>query len=286
MSQHHKSSNLMLIPNRKRHDYTSLDIQYEEEYGLAWYYMHASPRPCFTSTLLDEIHHWQTHLVNQQDHDIQYTVLASNVSGVFNLGGDLDLFAQLIRSKDREGLMRYAVSCVDAVFRTHTALGSDITTIALVQGDALGGGLEAAMSNEIVIAERSSKMGLPEILFNLFPGMGAYSFLSRKIGVKQAEEMILGGRLYSAEELHDMGVVDILADDGQGEMAVYDYIEKESKKRNGIRALRAAEKYCNPVTYKELADITEVWVDAALRLQEKDLRMMGRLVNKQSVKVK
>jgi DSF synthase len=52
-------------------------------------------------------------------------------------------------------------------------LDRDVTTIALVQGDALGGGFETALSSNVLIAERSAKLGFPEILFNLFPGMGA-----------------------------------------------------------------------------------------------------------------
>ena len=52
-------------------------------------------------------------------------------------------------------------------------------TVALIQGDAIGGGFEAMLTNDVVIAERTAKFGLPEILFNLFPGMGAHSFLKR-----------------------------------------------------------------------------------------------------------
>ena len=56
-----------------------------------------------------------------------------------------------------------------------------ILTVALIQGDAVGGGFEAMLTDDIVIAEQGAKFGLPEILFNLFPGMGGYSFLRRKV---------------------------------------------------------------------------------------------------------
>ncbi len=170
------------------------------------------------------------------------------------------------------------------LFLHYTHLGRDITTIALVQGDALGGGMEYAISSDVLIAERSAKMGMPEILFNLFPGMGAYSFLSRKVGAVQAERMILGGSLYSAEKLHEMGIVDVLAEDGQGKQAVLDYIHKAERAQNGYRAFRQAKLYCNPVTYEELMNITTVWVDAALHLEEKSLRMMERLVSRQTAR--
>ena len=101
-----------------------------------------------------------------------------------------------------------------------------MTSIALVQGDALGGGFEAALSATVLIAEESSRMGFPEILFNLFPGMGAFSFLSRKIGRRAAEEMITSGTIYSARQLYDMGVIDVLTPDGTGEAAVHGFIRK------------------------------------------------------------
>jgi DSF synthase len=79
-------------------------------------------------------------------------------------------------------------------------------------------------------------------------------------------------------------VVDVLAEPGEGEGAVYDYVRREEKSRNGILALRAAREISQPVPYEELIRITEVWVDAALRLEAKDLRMMERLVSRQTSK--
>ncbi|NNJ94456.1 MAG: crotonase/enoyl-CoA hydratase family protein [Halobacteria archaeon] len=265
--------------------YTELEIKYEEDYRLAWYYMDVKPRLCCSPALISEIQQWYDELVSPAcPHNVRYIALASRVPGVFNLGGDLNLFIELIRNGDREGLMRYATSCIDTLFRHYTHLGRDITTISLVQGDALGGGMEFAISGDVLIAERSAKMGMPEILFNLFPGMGAYSFLSRKVGEVQAERMILGGCLYSAGELHDMGIVDVLAEDGQGEQAVLDYIYREERAQNGYQAFRQAKQYCNPVRYEELENITTAWVDAALRLENKSLRMMERLVSRQSAR--
>ena len=128
-------------------------------------------------------------------------------------------------------------------------------------------------------------MGMPEILFNLFPGMGAYSILSRKIGAAAAENMIMSGSLYSAEELYDMGVVDILAEKGEGELAVYRYINSSKRSRNTRKILRKVKDVCDLVSYEELKEIATVWADAALQLTAKDLRMMERLVRRQNIKV-
>ena len=159
--------------------------------------------------------------------------------------------------------------------------GLPLTTISLVQGDALGGGLEAALASDVIIAERSAKMGFPEMLFNLSPGHGAFSLVARKIGVNHAERMILSGKLYSAEELHVLGLVDVLVEDRQGEEAVYEYIEKQARRSNGYMALKKARQRFNPITYQEMMDITNIWVEAALQLSDKDLKVMDRFVRSQ-----
>jgi DSF synthase len=122
-------------------------------------------------------------------------------------------------------------------------------------------------------------------LFNLFPGMGALSFLSRKIGMRAAEAMVRSGRVYTATELYEMGIVDVLAEDGQGEKALYDWIRKNHRSLNSFQAIQRAKQRVNPLTLDELYDITEIWVDAALRLSERDLKIMERLVRAQNRKV-
>ena len=207
----------------------------------------------------------------------EYFVLASRVPGTFNLGGDLALFGEAIRTGDRASLSHYAYSCIEVVYNNHVAFDVPVTTIALVQGDALGGGFECALSTDLIVAERSAKMGLPEIMFNLFPGMGAYSFLSRRLDAARAEKMILSGRIYSAEELHEIGIVDVLAEDGMGEETVREYIDRQTYRANAYRGVFQTRRRVNPITKQELLDVVDIWVESALNLQEQDLRRMARL---------
>lgn len=269
--------------------YTQLTTYFDPHHQIAWGYMHAEPRPCFTPTLLRELLAWGHGMAGMIDDpaqvDVKYFVIASKVPDTFSLGGDLNLFMRHIAARDRDALYHYAISCIDCSYAVHSHLKRpNVTSIALVQGQALGGGFESALAANVLVAERGAKMGLPEILFNLFPGMGALTLLGRKIGFGKAEKIILSGKLYSAEEMHELGVVDVLAEPGEGEGAVYAYVRREEKSRNGIQALRAAREVSQPVSYDELVRITEIWVDAALRLESKDLRMMERLVSRQTGK--
>lgn len=265
-------------------EYTQIDTRYDARSGALWYYMKARPRPCFTPTLLSELRSFQDTIAQQvrtAERPVRYLIAGSRVPGVFNLGGDLDLFQRLIRAGDRDGLFAYARQCIDVLHANAVNLDCEVTTISLVQGSALGGGLEGAISSNVVIAERGADMGFPEILFNMFPGMGAYSLLARRIGMAAAERMILSGRLYKAEELYDMGVVDVLAEPGEGEIAVDQYIRQHSRARNGYEAVKKARQRYSPIDYEELFDIVSIWVDTALNIESKDLRMMERLVRAQ-----
>lgn len=270
-------------------NYSQLTTYYDEHAQVAWGYMNAEPRPCFTGVLLREIVDWFGDVAKRVDDpectDVNYVVVASAHPGVYNLGGDLNLFRQLIEARDRESLYKYAQACIRPLFLNAMHLNRpNLKTITLVQGDALGGGFECALSGNVLIAERGSKMGFPEILFNLFPGMGAMSLLGRKVGYSKAEKLILSGKLYSAEEMYELGAVDVLAEPGCGEQAVYEFIRKEIRQRNGALALRTAREISQPISHDELMRIAEIWVDAALRLEAKDLRMMERLVARQTGK--
>jgi len=267
-------------------DYEQVSVRYDATQKAVWYTLVPRSRPCFNMDLLDELRRFQRRLeqVNEGpgrdggELPIKYTILASSVPGVFNLGGDLELFAELIRRGDRDGLFTYAKACIDVLYPNAVNFNLPVTTISLVQGDALGGGFEAAISSNVIIAERSAKFGLPEILFNLIPGMGAYSFLIRRTTPDVAERLITSGDLLTAQQMHELGLVNQVAEDGEGPAAVIDFIKRHSKRGNAYAALGKARQCVNPVTYEELIQITTIWTDAALNLTERDLRMIERLV--------
>ncbi|MGC1094770.1 MAG: crotonase/enoyl-CoA hydratase family protein, partial [Pseudolabrys sp.] len=202
--------------------------------------------------------------------------------GVFNLGGDLDLFAAKIRDRDREALIAYGESCVRILHRNMNCLGLPMVTIGVAQGDALGGGFESLLSFNVIIAERGAKFGFPENIFGLFPGMGAYSLVARRVGAAFAEEMMLNGRIYTAEEMKDAGLVHVLAEPGQGIAAARDFIQRGKRRHTGSRSIYRIGREVNPVTLEELDRIVQVWADACLELRDRDLKVMQRLVAAQN----
>jgi DSF synthase len=267
-----------------------IDTEFEPATGTLWGYMKPKGTPCFSLGLLKDIREHDAMVaanggrvdINGVSHAVRHFVVGSRIPGIYNLGGDLALFVLLIKARDREALAHYARMCLDNLhLRMQSYLCPTLTTISLIQGDALGGGFECALTSDVIVAEESAQMGLPEILFNLFPGMGAYSLLARRIGTREAERLILSGRVLPAAKLHEMGVVDVLAKDGEGENAVRQWIAQNAKRMNGMQGVFQARKIVNPIARAELDAVAETWVDAALRLTDRDLKMMSFLVRAQ-----
>lgn len=254
-----------------------------------WLYMHAdfapSIRPCCRHEMLEDMWAFMSSMTLREPQSaggrLRHFILASDAPA-YNLGGDLELFSWLIREGNREHLLAYARRCVEGVHHLHTGFGGDVHTIALIQGDALGGGLEMALACHTIVAEEGVEMGLPEILFGLFPGMGAYSFLCKRVSPRLAEKIILDGQLYSSEEMHRMGIVDVLVPKGDGNSAVESIIRQQQRAPLSHLAMNAMRGIAQPVGYDELMGITEVWVDTALALGEKSLRAMSRIVRAQT----
>ena len=283
----------VVYPLRRFDTRPTLRVIEETERSVYWCYMHAhlggGGRACFSTPLVDDIIDYQRDLGQRLRSKatirpgglLPHVVLASE-SDVFNLGGDLELFCRSIRTGDRQGLLAYAQQCVVGVHAFHAGLGAGAHSIALVQGNALGGGFEAALSCHTIIAEEGALMGLPEVLFDLFPGMGAYSFLCKRISPRLAEKIMLEGNLFSSEELHRMGLVDVLVPRGEGAAAVEEVIRSNRRIPHARAAMHRVRDLAQGVTLEEMMRITEIWVDTAMQLGEKSLRVMERLVRAQN----
>jgi DSF synthase len=266
-------------------DLGQLDVRWEAQTGSLWTYMTPVDRPNFNRAMLRDFQRWQAEIRREfggRDEGLKYIVLGSRFPGVFNLGGDLDLFAGFIANGDRAGLVQYGRDCVSILYNNMRRLELPVVTIGLVQGDALGGGFEAVLSFNVIVAEKGARFGLPEIAFGLFPGMGAHCLLARKVGLAKAEEMMLSNRLYSAEEMHALGLVHIVAEPGEGEEAVRAYIARNYRKQSGHYGIYESSSRVDPVTLEELQSVVEVWADSALCLTPLDIKLMKRLVDAQS----
>ena len=146
--------------------YHQIDIEYHTTSNALWTYMKPLGVPCFNLGMVEELHQTFAEVNGNKGqffHEetwcpVDYFVIASRHPYAFNLGGDLALFIRLIKARDRNALMNYAKLCVDGIYTRLCNYNASAMTISLVQGDALGGGFEFALSSNIIVAERGVRM--------------------------------------------------------------------------------------------------------------------------------
>lgn len=263
--------------------YKTLRLEWDDSLRLLRVRTCVKPIQCYSLAAMGELQRVLDDIAAQPGL-LRHFVLSSDVPKVFNFGGDLALFVLLVRAGDVESLKLYGQRCVDLVWWMEQASDLGIHTTVLCAGDTLGGGLESVLPFHKVIFERSAQAGFPEVLFNLFPGMGAWDFTIRKAGMAVAGEMILSGRLYSAEELHYRRLVDIVCEDGEGEEAVNRVVRDVDQRHRGTLAALRAQRLAAPVRREALDAIVDHWADSALTLTDRDLRLMERLARAQARK--
>ncbi len=272
------------LPRVLGRPYRYLRLEWTSELALLRVRTCVQPIQCFSLAGLSEMQRVLDDITANPGL-VRHLVVTSDVTGVFNFGGDLALFVLLVRAQDVDSLKLYGRRCIDLVWWLENAAQRGVHTTVLVQGDTLGGGLESVLPFHKVIFERSAQAGFPEVLFNLFPGMGAWNFTIRKAGFSVANEMILSGRLYNAEQLHRRSLVDLVVDDGSGEAALDHVVRSIDVRLRGTLAALQAQRFAAPITYQSLLSIVEQWAESALSLTTRDLRLMERLARAQVRKV-
>lgn len=232
--------------------------------------------------LLDRIEqdkwNWQD---DSSQSRLRYLVLASQHPRYFSLGGDLAYFQSCIDSGNSRALTAYSMRCLDLIHRIFGAAG-DVTTIALVQGRALGGGFETAMSASHMIAERGAEFGFPEITFGTFPATGGLSLLANRIGLRRAAAFVRKASIHTAQELYDLGIVDELCDPGDGPAAVKRFINEHRRRYNARMALQRAEARMGALDMSELRQVVDDWVTTAMALSPDERRVLNTLVRMQA----
>jgi Enoyl-CoA hydratase/carnithine racemase len=183
------------------------------------------------------------------------------------LGGDLDFFVNCIKNKKRKDLKDYAYKCIDLVYNYNNNYELDVFSTCVVQGNAYGGGFESALSGNYILAEETTKFSFPEVIFGTFPGMGAYSFLTKKVGFNKANKIIHSNKTFTAKEIFDLGIINEVCEEALGIATIATHT------RNGELGNYIKNPFlniCGRVTKEELIAVVDVWLDKAFTLTDED----------------
>ncbi|MBV9098273.1 MAG: enoyl-CoA hydratase/isomerase family protein [Frankiaceae bacterium] len=164
---------------------------------------------------------------------VRVVLLAAEGDRAFCVGADL---------KERNGMSDADLLAQRVVFRA--AFGGVLhlpqPTVAAVHGFALGGGCELALSCDLVVADESAVLGLPEVSIGLVPGGGGTQLALRRLGPGRAADVVLTGRRIAAGEAHALGLVDRLVPAGSARNAAREVAAQIAK--NSPVATRAAKR--------------------------------------------
>ncbi|MEC7687285.1 MAG: enoyl-CoA hydratase-related protein [Candidatus Thermoplasmatota archaeon] len=140
----------------------------------------------------------------ENDKDIAVILLTGSEGKAFIAGADIKEFLNQTIETEKQLEEDWIVTTIISNLKK--------PVIAVIDGFCLGGGLELAMSCDLRIASDRSKLGQPEINIGIIPGAGGTQRLTRLIGEGRAMEMILTGRMITAEEAFSYGIVNFVYD--------------------------------------------------------------------------
>lgn len=221
------------------------------------------------------------HMLWEGKTPVHYLVLQSAHPTYFNLGGDLSHFLRCIEQRDEQSLLDYSLLSLELVMDWASNWQERVTSVALVQGRALGGGFEMALSCDYIIAEEQSEFSLPEIVFGLFPTSGAIPLLARRVHLREARRMAETGRVYTAAELFEMGVVDEVCARGEGPQCVQTFLQAHARRRKSRMALQQSANRLLPLSRQEIEANVRDWVHNAMQLTAQERRTLETLVKLQ-----
>lgn len=166
----------------------------------------------------------------RDDDELLVAVLTGSGDRSFTVGSNLKTFIPRLQSGEmdpRENQEAYMKGSLGPIFKP---------IVAAVNGDCLGGGTELLTLTDIRVAVPHARFGLPEARWAVFPGGGGTTRLPRQIGYARAMDLLLTGRMLTAEEAKEAGLINEIVEPDQLEVRATEIAEEIAG--NGTLAVR------------------------------------------------
>lgn len=263
-----------------------VELAYEAEIKTLWVTIKPELKPVFTLQLLESLVKIQGAIfalwgAPDQYHRAPIRFLAFRGTGpFFTLGGDLDFYLDCLAKNDRASLKEYArLSAEGAIWNT-SGLNGLVVTLSTIHAKAIGGGIDAPRSCNVMIAEEQASFVYPEIKFNHFP-ITAVAILSRRMGPRAAEQMLLSGEEMSAQEFMQAGGLEAVVPEGRGESWIRKYCADSLPIHAARTALFSAFNRRAGDLREELDQLGQIWTDCMLRLSPSAISKLQRIAQTQ-----
>ncbi|MEM0164630.1 MAG: enoyl-CoA hydratase/isomerase family protein [Saccharolobus sp.] len=216
-------------------------ITFKEETSIGWIILNRPDRlNAINQKMIEEI---EKILKDIEANDKIKVIIFTGNGKAFSAGADIAQFKELdpVKAWEFASKGREVMNYIERYSKP---------TIAMINGYALGGGLELALSCDIRIASQNAELGLPEINLGIYPGFGGTQRLTRLVGKGKALELILLGDRIKAEDAEKIGLVNRVVDPAS--------LEKVTKEI----AFKIAEK--SPTALKLIKTVVNYGMDSPL----------------------
>lgn len=263
-----------------------VELAYESAIKTLWVTIRPELKPVFTLQLLDSLVKIQAAIsalwgAPDQYHRAPVRFLAFRGTGpFFTLGGDLDFYLDCLAKNDRAALAEYARLSAEGAIWNSSGLNGLVVTLSTIHAKAIGGGIDAPRSCNVMIAEEQASFVYPEIKFNHFP-ITAVAILSRRMGARAAEKLLMSGEEMSAQAFMEAGGLEAVVPTGTGEAWIRKYCADSLPIHAAKTALFTAFNRRAGDLREELSHLGQIWADCMLRLSPSAISKLQRIAQTQ-----
>lgn len=257
-------------------------LTYEADLKILWLTIAPEPKPVFTLQVLQSVVAVQRAIMKLWGGDRGYErcpvrFLAFRGEGpVFTLGGDLDFYLDCLATNNRDALEAYARVSVEGASLNASGLNGLAITLSTIHAKAIGGGIDAPRSCNIMVAEEGASFCYPEVKFNHFP-ITAVAVLSRQMGPAEAKRMLMSGDEYDAAEFYRRGGLDAVVPNGTGQDWIRRYAAETLPMHSARTALFSAFHQRAGSLADELGHLASLWTDCMMRMHPSDISKLQRI---------
>lgn len=211
-----------------------------------------------------------------------YVIWASANQKAFCLGLDMSYIFESIRSNNEKMLRKYIERCADVMFINYHNLDLPLINLAVIDGNAYGGGLSFALSSDVVFARDNIACCLSEIKCNILPPIGALFYsLKLKIDDHQIDELFSKRHEYSINELIKIDAVNFHYKTDPTRL-IDTFVNKSSKHFSTYSSLYKQRKKSSLLGQSYIPAFVDMWLASAFNLTDKEHKRLEKIVDLQN----
>jgi enoyl-CoA hydratase/carnithine racemase len=236
--------------------FSGKSISWEVNAGVIEAALHRDPYNEIGTESLEELEQLASALpvIEETTHAL---IIYSKQEAGFSAGGDLRELQRRLAETPKEAALAGIRDFHQRIHHVMNVLdASPLTTIAALHGIVFGGGLELALTCDLIIADKTARFCFPELRLGLIPGFGGIPRLKRDLGNAVVRDLLLTGRSFNAAKAQQIGLVSQVVGEGEALRVARATAAQLGKFDRATAA--AAKKFIKPIPYDELRQEIEI----------------------------